>query len=338
MNTESNQVRKKGKIECTQLIAGLIFFFSSIELYGFVGSPGTNERNHYEATQKIPIEYINIKHLLVGQPTTKLDDVVFNSVILWLDKFMPLGILSSGGIAEIEEIFDQLKSSKSKQLPDKYFLYIPWIGSNTRDPIINENTRTIRLGRFHEIRDTINILKTNMNSGENPIDYFCREWLQKRLSLDQTIPKSQYEEEINGNIVEKMKHFDYTIFKIDSHEESGEILYHATYINYLIPILKKGLLINPNAHTTERNFGPGIYFTDSIQMCLERFNRLQYGIILVCRVKLGEIQEKNCQGDSEWEEGKNSFRYLNGAEREYIAKEEEQVEITHIIQLTKCAE
>lgn len=72
----------------------------------------------------LAIEYLDISHLLYDQPETKLESVVFDSLKLWLNKYLPLGIMplsEFNRIAEIlndidREIHGEKKENKIKEL------------------------------------------------------------------------------------------------------------------------------------------------------------------------------------------------------------------------------
>lgn len=390
----------------------MIFLFLNFHSSRYVhrtGNAGINRNDvethhsHYDGNirrylendwRRLSIDYLNTNHLLYNQPETNLSSIVFDSMKLWLDKYMPLGIMPSSEIIRINEVLDEIDSEingerdeeKIKKLSDEYYVIIPWVGSGqSRCPIDTTELLQSRREKLHRFRDTIDALHRGRDSTENPLDYFCREWLNISITpienetseeyqiLRECIDRTQHNDQFQIENILKIAYLNDVDFQSDLDDQC--YLYHSTYINNLIGILKDGLMVAPNhAYSCNRYFGPGIYFSDAAAMVLKKFgsNNFNCGIILVCRVALGKRQDakmnKLTDGKYPWEDDTNSLVYegrkfantkdehrvLNNAKifngelkkctdviygldiyNEYIVKNENQVRIDYVIKLKK---
>lgn len=350
-------------------------------------------RNHRDGWTHLAIEYLETNHLLYDQPETKLDSVVVDSMKLWLDKYMPLGIMPTSEFTRIEEILKDIdreingerNEDRIKKLSDEYYLVVSWVGGvSSRLSINTHELLSARTEKFNRLRDAIIALHCGKKSTENPLDYFCREWLKMMFTpihemseefriFRECIENTQHNDQFQIENILKIEYLNNVDFQSDLKDHC--YLYHSTYINNLIGILKEGLVVAPNhVYSHNRYFGPGIYFSDAAAMVLKRFasSNFNCGIILVCRVALGTRQDAKMNnltnGEYPWEDdanslvyegrqfaiAKNEHRILNEAKifcgklekrtvsiydhdiyNEYIVKNANQVRIDYIIKLKK---
>lgn len=278
---------------------------------------------------KMSIAYLNARHYMFDQTDSELQPDVKNFLLYLIDEYMPLGILDMKEIANAEQLlteiyemikmmeFHELQSEFHKphllndvcsyrSLSDQFYRMIPHAGGDQRRPLINNyKIWNAKYELLIQMKSALNVLHEAHGNTFNPLDYFCERWLKSTFKVCKRNSKNF---QTIANCIKRTQHLrDAVLFNIENifvvnsraHANFNDeipnhrYLFHSTYANNILGILRKGLLVAPNyVHSVNRFFGNGIYFWDSAAAALNIFrsNSFSEGIILVCRVALGKIQ------------------------------------------------
>lgn len=277
---------------------------------------------------RMSIEYANADHYVHGRPASELPMPVQNLLKYLLNEFMPLGILSHKEIRGAEEMLDKIREririaeedstddednsleedEGLAEMSNKFYQMIPHVGGDKRRPIIQtEDICEAKEQFLRRFKSALNCLLGWKRSVINPLDYLCEKWFGtefKPLEFDSD------EFKLLNDCMQRTQHLnDCVRFNVDnifevidseannnSESDIGNhrYLFHTTYANNLFGILKEGLLVAPqHVHSVNRFLGKGIYFWDSAAAALKIFrsDRFSEGVILVCRVAQGTVQE-----------------------------------------------
>lgn len=255
-----------------------------------------------------------------------LEPRVLEFLTYLLDKYMPLGIMDHDRITDAKNVLDAIEMKlvygETKRiigLSSKFYRLIPHVGGINCRPIINDiNILHTKREYFLRFKNALDALYR----GRNPIDNLYENWLQKTL---EPLHKRHFLYNRLKFCIKKTQHYDdpfkiKTIYRIrhgGNPQLSNDIgnhcfLLHSTYPNNVLSILKEGLLVTPNHISTHGSvLGKGIYFWDSSSAALDIFrsDNFDCGIILVCRVAMGETRKTDIIDDGISLNGYDSLSY-----------------------------
>lgn len=265
-----------------------------------------NEEMRSDGYSNVYIKYFNAEYFSRGEPQSRQDNVVELLKYL-LDKFMPLGFLHVCQVRKAREILHAIEATnddaKRIRLSKMFYETIPSMGISCHQVIYNDELIARKKNHLKFVEDALYFLDEGKLRQINALDYFCEAFLQCELeTLDQNSHQFQKLEawirntQQSGNSTYQIRN----LFKMNQRSTEGFVqqaipnhryLFHSTYANNVLSILKFGLMPNSGAPAAF-NLGPGIYFSDTAAGVLGRFfGLINVGIIFVCRVALGQQHE-----------------------------------------------
>lgn len=265
-----------------------------------------NEEMRSSGYSNVYIKYFNAEYFSRGEPQSRQDSVVELLKYL-LDKLMPIGILHVCQVRQAHEILGAIektnKDAKRIRLSKMFYETIPSMGTIGHQVINNDELIARKRNHLKFVEEALCFLDEGKYRQINALDYFCEAFLQCELeTLDQNSHQYQKLEawientQQWGNSTFQIRN----LFKMNKRSTEGFVqqaipnhryLFHSTYANNVLSILKFGLMPNSGAPAAF-NLGPGIYFSDTAAGVLGRFlGSINVGIIFVCRVALGQQHE-----------------------------------------------
>ena len=298
----------------------------------FERNENVNENNNYEDI----IMYDDNSDEFIDIKLKKLIELIYDlnfaeeqiKAIGYDNKRLPLGNLSDQTISEGYEILqelDKIIQKKEKKdhynrndlegLTEQYYKTIPhnFGFCNMSNFIIDSSEKLEKeielIENIKNIKVTSNIIQQNANTK------FKDKLLTKYNELNcqiTSIEKDNFKYDFiskyltsSSKIEEAPKFIIIGIYELNkenknykSNLSNKKYLWYGTNLSNYVPLLKDGFKLPPNeAPKTAYNFGKGIYFSD---MSIKSYFRCKFqngiGLMMLCEVALGDIEERN-RGD-----------------------------------------
>lgn len=289
------------------------------------------ERDKEQNFQPLEVDFIDSNHLSSKQPRSKLPFAVVEFLKHIMDKYMPLGIMRESQIEFAQDILHKIDENlkienqdEIKCLSEQFYRIIPHMGKSDRRPIIDSLiTLKAKMNMLHRFEVVLRTIHRAVRYNTNPFDYICEKYLETSIQL---VDRSSHSFGLLSECIAKTQQIDSfeiaNIFRVECESyasfttrvQNHCYLYHSTFANNILGILKEGLLVAPShVHSCHRFFGKGIYFWDSAAAALDLFrtNNFDTGIVLVCRAALGKQQPsvywKTQDDEYPWESDSDSL-------------------------------
>ncbi|XP_055301311.1 uncharacterized protein LOC129567946 [Sitodiplosis mosellana] len=302
-----------------------------------------NKYLHIYERPQLKVEFLFVgEQFLKDQPPSNLDPDVKKFLTFILRAYMPFGVLSMDVFPEADHILEQCNDVNKEEEINKLDDLIPK-NFVPRDKIAKREM----LDRLKRITETLLTgirqgLDINCENRVNALEYFYSSYLDITLT---SVP--HHDEEYNRmkeliNIEDTYGYVIEHIFKVKQKNgnEMGNVaatdgtkqLFHGTYPNNILGILKEGLHKNSDlphvkgVDPSNRENGDGIYFTDSPRAALGRFRNH-----LNDKEHFPEVTIFYCTVASAEE-------CYNRNEKEYVARKKEHVKIDYVIKLIEPQE
>ncbi|CAF0920722.1 unnamed protein product [Brachionus calyciflorus] len=277
-----------------------------------------NDEN-YNSISKLAKPIQNLIKLIFNIETMKQQMKEFE---IDLNK-MPLGKISSNQIKQAFNILNELnelmdrKSNETLILDasNRFYTLIPHDFGMKKPPLLNDpsliKNKTEMLNNLLDLEIAYNILKTDSNSTEDPIDMHYNKLKCHMEVLDHECEEFtrlvKYVQNTHAATHSSFKLIVEDIFKVvrDGEESKYEsyknlhnkkLLWHGSRLTNYAGILSQGLRIAPpEAPCTGYMFGKGVYFADmvskSANYCFTTSSN-PTGLLLLCEVALGDMYER----------------------------------------------
>ncbi|XP_055301341.1 uncharacterized protein LOC129567966 isoform X1 [Sitodiplosis mosellana] len=249
-------------------------------------------------------------HFLVNGPALYLKNSTWEFIKFVLREYMPFGILDLKVFPIAREILNQYTDDEKKF--QELFKLIPM-------KFVPEN-KTAKKIMLDKLQNVVEALYKAIDSGEDSLHHFCEQFLRIKISE----PKQNTDYENMKESFADLKCYDVkNIFKVEKCEAKSNLtsgsamrLFHSTYCNQMLNILKDGLRIGSNLPDVKqpetKRAKEGIYFSEKPYM--EKFHTQHPTVlILYCTV--------------------DSPKLYGESKGHYVVRKEEQVTIDYIIEL-----
>ena len=257
-------------------------------------------------------------------------------------KKAPLGKLTKdqikAGYMSLKKIEDclnlKLNKTELEEACSEFYTKIPHDFGMKKPPLI-QTTEEVKekmdlLDALNDIQIGVTLMKEDKGEGNrNPLDIYYESLQCDIKALNKTDPEysiiEKYIKTNHGTLHRFLKTSIEDIFKVYKETDNKQfkkhignrmLLWHGSRLTNWCGILKQGLRIAPpEAPVTGSMFGKGVYFADmfskSAQYCFSSA-RQPFGLLLVCEVALGNMNEKKTSDfeASKLPKGKHSTKGL----------------------------